>query len=144
MARLWLVRQGKYGEFEQDAIEEGVLTLDFHLPERASNMKTREELMQLMSQLHPSESPNAHRNFAAQVNQFLNTAETGDLVVTPMKTSRTIYTGRFAGPARPGPDGVMIRPVEWLRRDLPRDSFRQDLLYSFGAFLTVCEISRNN
>lgn len=144
MARLWLVRQGKHGEFEQDAIEEGVLTLDFDLPERASKMKTRKELMELMSQLHPSESPNAHRNFATQVHQFLNTAETGDLVVTPMKTSRTIYIGRFAGPARPGPDGVMIRPVEWLRRDLLRDSFRQDLLYSFGAFMTVCEISRNN
>src|SRR5690625_3526576 len=124
MARLWLVRQGKYGEFEQDAIEEGVLTLDFHLPERASNMKTREELMQLMSQLHPSESPNAHRNFAAQVNQFLNTAETGDLVVTPMKTSRTIYIGRFTAPARAGEDGARTRLVEWRRCDVAREHLK--------------------
>jgi restriction system protein len=27
---------------------------------------------------------------------------------------------------------------------VPRDVFRQDLLYSFGAFMTVCEISRND
>ncbi len=37
-----------------------------------------------------------------------------------------------------------MRPVRWLKPSVPRDVFRQDLLYSFGAFLTVCEISRND
>jgi restriction system protein len=37
-----------------------------------------------------------------------------------------------------------MRPVRWLKSDVPRDAFRQDLLYSFGAFMTVCEISRND
>jgi restriction system protein len=31
-----------------------------------------------------------------------------------------------------------------LKTELPRDTFKQDLLYSFGAFNTVCEVSRNN
>jgi restriction system protein len=34
--------------------------------------------------------------------------------------------------------------VKWLRTDIPRNAFRQDLLYSFGALTTVCQISRNN
>lgn len=144
MARLWLVRQGKHGEYEQKAVEENILTLDFGITEDISHLKTRDELIELMAELHPSESNNTHRNFAAQVNQFLNTAKTLDLVVSPMKTSRTIYIGRFTGPARAGDDGALTRPVEWLRRDVSRDSFKQDLLYSFGAFMTVCEISRNN
>ncbi len=37
-----------------------------------------------------------------------------------------------------------MRPVRRLKPDVPRDLFRQDLLYSFGAFMTVCEISRND
>jgi len=36
--------------------------------------------------------------------------------------------------------------VKWLRKDFPRSAsiFGQDLLYSFGAFMTVCQIQRNN
>jgi len=37
-----------------------------------------------------------------------------------------------------------MRCVEWLQTDLPRDSVKQDLLYSLGASQTVCEISRND
>ena len=36
------------------------------------------------------------------------------------------------------------RPVQWLQTDIPRTTFEQDLLYSFGAFMTVCKISRND
>jgi restriction system protein len=34
--------------------------------------------------------------------------------------------------------------VKWLHTDLPRTAFEQDLLYSFGAFITVCQVRRNN
>ena len=34
--------------------------------------------------------------------------------------------------------------MKWLQTDLPRTTFEQDLLYSFGAFMTVCKISRND
>jgi restriction system protein len=37
-----------------------------------------------------------------------------------------------------------IREVEWIRPDVPRSVFGQDLLGSFGAFMTVCNITRNN
>src|SRR5690606_13110592 len=34
--------------------------------------------------------------------------------------------------------------VKWLNTDVPRAAFDQDLLYSFGAFMTVCRMSKNN
>ncbi len=34
--------------------------------------------------------------------------------------------------------------VKWIGENIPRQNFAQDLLYSFGAFLTICQISRNN
>lgn len=34
--------------------------------------------------------------------------------------------------------------MRWLKTDLQRDVFRQDLLCSFGSLLTVCRVSRHN
>lgn len=144
MTRLWLVRLGKNGEREAAALEENNLRIGFDLTEDISHLKDREALIGKMAELFPNDKPNKHRNFAAQINQFINVAETGDLVVTPFKTTGTIGIGRLAGPYKAGPKGEALRPVQWLKIDLPRDTFKQDLLYSFGAFMTVCEISRND
>lgn len=142
--RLWLVRLGKHGEFENRALEESVLTIGFGIAHDVSHLRDRDMLIEEMARLHPDDKRNTHKNLAAQVNQFLNVAEVGDLVISPMKTTSTIAIGRISGPYTAGPNGEAQRPVDWLKTDLPRDTFRQDLLYSFGAFMTVCEISRNN
>ena len=142
--RLWLVRLGRHGEYEPLAIDSQTLRIGFNLRHDISGLTTREALIEEMARLYPDDKPNKHKNFAAQVNQFVNTAQVGDLVVTPFKGTSTISVGRFSGPYRQGPEGQCERPVEWLKTDIPRDHFRQDLLYSFGAFMTVCEISRNN
>lgn len=144
MTRLWLVRLGKNGEREAAALEDNNLRIGFGLTEDISHLKDREGLIGKMAALFPNDKPNRHRNFAAQINQFINVAETDDLVVTPFKTTGTIGIGRIVGPYRAGPQGEALRPVQWLKTDLPRDTFKQDLLYSFGAFMTVCEISRND
>lgn len=34
--------------------------------------------------------------------------------------------------------------VDWTDKDIPRDRFDQDILYSLGAFMTVCQVRRNN
>jgi restriction system protein len=68
----------------------------------------------------------------------------GDLVVVPLKTKNVIAIGEITGPCTSTTEGKPKRPVRWLKPDVPRDVFRQDLLYSFGAFMTVCEISRND
>ncbi|MEO3387084.1 restriction endonuclease [Mesorhizobium sp. CAU 1741] len=144
MTRLWLVRLGKNGEREAASLNDNMLRIGFGLTEDISHLKDREALIGKMAQLFPNDKLNKHRNFAAQINQFINVAETGDLVVTPFKTTGTVGIARLAGPYTTGAGGEALRPVQWLKIDLPRDSFKQDLLYSFGAFMTVCEISRNN
>ena len=144
MTRLWLIRLGKNGEFEGAALENSVLTIGFGIAEDISGLKDRDALIAKMAETFPNDKPNRHRNFGAQVNQLINIAQTGDLFVTPFKTTSTIGIGRIAGPYKPGPNGEITRAVEWLKTDLPRETFKQDLLYSFGAFMTVCEITRNN
>ena len=35
------------------------------------------------------------------------------------------------------------RPVKWSQESVPRDTFKQDLRHSLGAFMTICEVKRN-
>ncbi len=67
-----------------------------------------------------------------------------DLVVVPLKTRSQIAIGEVISPYSPTFDGGVSRQIKWIKSDLQRDVFRQDLLFSFGAFMTVCEISRND
>ena len=144
MRRLWLVRLGKNGEFERLALDKGLLRIGFGVESDISNLKDRDGLLRLMESIFPDAKSGKQRNFASQVNQFVNVAAGGDLIVSPMKTTSTIAIGRFSGPYAPGPKGEVTRPVQWLRVDIKRDAFKQDLLYSFGAIMTICEISRND
>ena len=145
MRRLWLVRLGRNGEFEDTALREGRLTVGFGTEgEDLSRAGDRDALLAVMDRLHPDAKPKARANYAAQVNQFLNVARVGDLVVTPLKTfDSKVAIGELVGPYERDAAGRTTRAVKWLRQDVPRDAFHQDLLFSLGAIQTVCEIYRN-
>jgi len=145
MKRLWKVGLGRNSEFEADAFDKNVLTIGFALHEDVSHAKNRDALLAMLETVLPDAKPNALKNFSAQVNQFVNVMQIGDIVVCPIKSSSTVSIARVVGSYQSAPEtGSPTRAVEWLKTDLPRDVFKQDLLYSFGAFMTVCEISRNN
>lgn len=143
MKRLWLVRLGKNGEQEAHALETGELILGFRAGD-LSTAKDRDAVLKFVERAYAEKKPKTQLNFAAQLNQFSNTMQSGDLVVVPLKTASIVAIGEVSGPCKMTSDGRPMRPVRWLKADVPRDVFRQDLLYSFGAFLTVCEISRND
>jgi len=74
--------------------------------------------------------------------------EIGDWVVLPSKKKASIHFAKITGEYEHHPDDpnpyFHSRKVEWFAQDIPRGHFEQDLLYSFGAFMTVCRITRNN
>lgn len=145
MKRLWKVALGKNGEYEAGAFAKSALTVDFNIHSDISHAKDRDSLIPVMEAAFPDAKHKTRLNFAAQMNQFINVIQIGDLVICPVKTSSTISIARVTGAYKLDPEtGSPTRAVEWLKTDLPRDTFKQDLLYSFGAFMTVCEISRNN
>jgi restriction system protein len=72
----------------------------------------------------------------------------GDWIVLPLKTKSAIAVGEikseFTYDANASVPFQSWRDVQWLAKDVPRSAFDQDLLYSFGAFLTFCQIKRND
>ncbi|NAZ37585.1 restriction endonuclease [Rubellimicrobium sp. CFH 75288] len=118
--------------------------IGFNLTGDVSGLRDRPAVLKKIQEVFPDAPLARQRNYAAQINQFLNVAQMGDLVVCPLKTTKQIAIGRLSGGYAPSPTGEVERPVEWLRKDVPRSDFKQDLLFSFGAIMTVCEVKRND
>lgn len=145
---LWLVRAGKYGGREQLALDEGVVVIGWEELDDLSGVHSRDELKRLLDEAHPGISDGRKNNWAAQIWAFRSKIKEGDLVVLPSKHQPTIAIGKVTGDYEyrsiAGNESLHSRRVEWIETELPRSRFGQDLLYSLGAFMTVCQIKRND
>jgi Uncharacterized conserved protein len=87
-------------------------------------------------------------NALGQIHGFAHGIQTGDLTVLPSKLAPTLHFGEVTGAYEHHPEGpdpyFHSRSVEWTHKDVPRTRFDKDLLYSFGAFMTVCRVSRHD
>jgi restriction system protein len=144
---IWLVRAGQHGEQEEAAIAKGLAIIGWEDLADLSKVQTREALASVMKSTYPDEAPKRLSNWTGQVWAFRERIQKDDLVVLPLKRRSAIAIGRVTGGYSylvEAGEGLHTRPVKWLRSDIPRSSFDQDILYSLGAFMTVCQISRNN
>lgn len=145
---LWLVRAGASGEDEPTAIARSVAIIGFQDVPDLMGAQTREAVKAEVDVGYPDDSEKARINYAGQLWAFVSRIQVGDLVVLPLKRQAAIAIGEVTGPYQYrrdlGPGPRHTRPVKWLRTDIPRSSVDQDLLYSLGAFMTVCQIQRNN
>ena len=146
---VWLVRAGSGGEYEQKFIQEDRVYVTWdRLDVDLASLTTREELYAKMTDRYPTAKHKTIVNWAGQVWRFAHAMEIGDLVVLPFKSQRTIYVGEIKGSYHfesQGPDPYFHwRQVTWIAEAIPRDSFGKDLLFSFGAAMTICRIRRNN
>jgi restriction system protein len=142
-----MVRAGKIGEREEFALENNVAVIGWdELPDLAP-VESKDRLKALMLQTYPDSKPGMIWNYVGQVWAFRGGIQAGDLIVLPLKTRSAIAIGTAKGTYQykaANPEGARhVRPVTWLKKDIPRTSFGQDILYSFGAFMTVCQIKRN-
>ena len=143
---LWLVRAGRHGEQEQGALDSSVVTIGWNELPDLSGMKTKSELTRLYMQIHPMAKKNQVANEVGQVWRFAREIQVGDLVALPLKTQAAIAIGRVEGSYeyRELADNIKhIRRVKWLKT-MRRSAFDQDILYSLGAFMTVCRIKRHD
>jgi restriction system protein len=143
-----MVRAGKRGEQEQTALEKNVITIGWNELPDLTSIQSREALAEVYRTFHPEATAPHVANQVGQVWAFRSRIQIGDLAVLPLKTRSAIAIGKVTGPYAYTTDlneSVRhIRKVEWIRTDIPRTAFGQDILYSLGAFMTVCQIERNN
>lgn len=146
---IWLTRAGQRGEYEQRFIDEKRIYLTWDdLDANLGALSTRDTLLHVLEEHYPNDKPKRLLNWASQIWPFAKEMQPGDLVVVPLKTQPAIYLGEITGGYHFEPQGpnpfYHWRPVKWIGEAIPRTNFGQDLLYSFGAFMTICRIQRNN
>lgn len=147
---LWLVRAGKYGEHEARFFQDSriYLTWEEFTETDLSVAKDYEGIKALMQQKYSGEPARRIGNWSGQVWAFVLAMKPGDWVVVPRKSTGTIAVGEVQSgyTFNQGADPMYhhYRTVQWLNIDVPRSAFDQDLLYSLGAIMTVCEIKRND
>ena len=146
---IWLVRAGSHGEYEQKFIQENRVYVTWDaLDVNLAKLADRSALVAAMTKRYPDTKPKAISNWVSQVWPFAQEIKKGDLVVLPLKSQPAIQVGEITGDYHfesAGPDPYFHwRPVKWIAEAVPRTNFGQDLLYSFGAFKTICRVQRNN
>ena len=143
---LWLVRAGSHGEQEEGALANNVVTIGWDELPDLSGIKTREELAELYNRIYPTAKKMEIANYVGQIWRFIHEIQKGDLVALPLKTQSAIAIGKIESnyEYKELANNIKhIRQVKWLKT-IPRSSFDQDILYSLGAFMTVCKIERND
>jgi len=145
--KVWMVRAGRQGEDEGSALEAGFAIIKFRELSDLSTVKSREEMLSLFRKTFPHDSKYRLGNFAGQMWTFGHRIEQGDIIALPLKSAPRIALGRVTGPYKfqnvRGESRHTI-PVNWIRPDVSRSEFGQDLLFSLGAIMTLCRIERNN
>lgn len=146
---VWLIRAGSHGEHEDRFIGDSKVFVTWNnLDVDLSKLGDRTELTDVLAQRYPESKIRTIGNWVSQIWPFVNDISQGDLVILPLKSQRAIQIGEVTGDYQfetGGPNPFFHwRSVRWIGDAVPRDHFGKDLLNSFGAFMTICRIQRNN
>lgn len=146
---IWLVRAGKIGEFEIKFLNENRIYLTWDsLNVDLSRFNTKQDLLSYLSEFYEDHKKNTIRNWSGQIWPVAKEIKIGDWIVLPSKLKSAIHiaevTGDYIFDQNAENPFYHYRAVKWFAMDIPRSNFDQDILYSFGAFMTVCRITRND
>ncbi len=146
--RAWVVRAGGTGEHEDFALESNVAVIGWSKVVKDLSNTTKEDIRQVLQDADPDLGKHALGNNVGQLYRFVHEIEQGDLIVIPIKTTNTLAIGSCVGDyeyRQDAPAGRRhVRPVKWIRTEIPRHSVGQDLLYTLGGLMTVFGAKRNN
>jgi restriction system protein len=146
---VWLVRAGSHAEFQDKFLSEKRVYVTWDdLDVNLATLPDRDALIAALEQRYPASKPKKLINHASQIWPFAHEMQKGDWIVLPLKTQRAIQIGELTGdyafePAGPSPF-FHWRAVKWIGEAVPRSHFGKDLLNTFGAFMTICRVQKND
>lgn len=143
--KLWVIHIGNNDRIAKRVQEEGFICIGWTRMGDLTPFDTRDEARDACKRTYPDASDAKVRSSFGQPYRFAHKMRIGDLVVYPIKGSRNLYIGRISGDyVWRGDDADLrdndycnTRPIEWLRKDVPRIAFSAAALHSFGSFASI-------
>ena len=136
----WLIRAGGQGEHAELFIENGIAAVGFGMPRDVSDVSSRDEMVELVSNESPEYSDAQIRPRASQLWDFLSGFRRGDLVVMPCKRSSQFALGTVTRDYWYRHDSDRMPhtvSVDWQRTGVPRAVVGQDLLRPLSYRRTI-------
>ena len=140
---VWLFRAGEDGEDEEAWLDGDLAFLGYREVGDLAGCRGQDDVRQRVKAAYPDAKAQAITNYTTYLRQFAVDPELGDLVVMPRKGQPSVVIGRIAGPyAHAEVDGGPrhTRPVEWVRRELPRDSLGAEVAKKLNTLGTACRL----
>ena len=147
--RAWIVRAGESGARDTWCLENGYAGGGWAETPDLTGIHTEDAMQSSLQTAYPNSKTAAITNYRSQLWRLTNVIKVGDLVALPLKSTKEIALGLVTGTyeyrsEEPDFGKRHLLKVDWERTDLPRTAVGQDLLYSLGAFMTICEVKRND
>ena len=146
---LWICRAGKLGEHETRFVEDNRIYCTWdEVQWDMSAVSTREQFRKKLFETYPAISnERIIGNWLSQLWSFSHGMKIGDYVALPSKIKPTVLIGSIVGGYQFDPNAAMpyqhFHEVQW-KKELLRSNFDQDLLYSLGSAMSICQIERND
>jgi restriction system protein len=141
MTAVWVVRAGDANVLASQVQERSAVAIGWKELSDLSALASKEELAGLVKKGFPTHTPMQQAMSVGQVYRFVKEIGPSDLVLTPIKATRTVLIGRVEGdylfdPSLFGGDYPHTRKVKWLR-EVSRDDFGVPARNTLGGLATV-------
>ena len=145
---VWLVRAGANGEDDDANLVTGLAILGWQEVPDLTGATDKDEVRERVRQGYPDEPIQYVGSTAGQIARYMFDIQEGDVVVLPLMTQTGLVAlGRITGPYAYREVGGIerhTRRVEWIRTDVPRTDFGQDLQDELSRRRTVRRIQSND
>ena len=134
---VWVIRGGLY---EEEAMEHGTTSIDYAVTRDLSGAHTPDDVRTMVRIDLPHEGEKRLGQITGQLWSFKSRIEIGDLIVMPRKGQPTIAIGEMAGDyvfLADRPQHKHSRTVNWISREVARNSLAPDLKRSIATIVTV-------
>ena len=128
---VWLIRAGAQGQDDDANLEHGLTSLGWQEVPDLTGAADKDTVRARVRQGYPDASNRYIGSTAGQLYSFMQNIQAGDVVVLPLKTRPGLVAlGRITGPyiyREVGGVRRHTRAVDWIRTDVSRSDFGQDL-----------------
>ena len=139
---IWVVRGGKFGEYENRFLNESkvYLTRDGFKTD-LNKIAEQSALRSTLDEFYPTLPSSKISSWSDQIWTFAHDIQQKDWIIVPSKLSPVIHVGEITGGYNYEKNNsdpyYHSREIKWIEKDIPRGYFPTDILYQLGGFKDI-------
>ena len=139
---IWVIRGGKFGEYENRFIHESkvYLTRDGFKTD-LNKIAEQPDLRTVLDDFYPTLPSSKLASWSDQIWSFAHDIQQKDWIIVPSKLSPVLHVGEITGEYNYEKNNsdpyYHSRDIKWIEKDIPRGYFPTDILYQLGGFKDV-------